>query len=187
MRIQKKDTAQHKIVTMLIIIGVLSRILPHVPNVNLLTSISLLAGKNFSRIMAFFILFCILVFSDIGLALLFGYPLFGYWTLFTYTGFAIITFFSSKLKYSPRTLPVFIFSSSLGFWVWTNFGVWIVSGMYSKTLFGLANCYIAALPFLGNALLGDMAWGLVIYVVFDLVKTEFYNKQLCVWVLTPFL
>lgn len=161
----------------LIIIGILSRLIPHIPNVNPLISISLITGRNFSRFMALSILFFTMVISDIGLALLFGYSIFGYWTLFTYTGFIAITFIGSKLKYSSKALPIYIFFSSFGFWVWTNFGVWLTSGMYSRTLIGLANCYIAALPFLSNSLLGDMVWGIFILIILSLMKSKFYNKK----------
>jgi len=161
----------------LIIIGILSRLVPHIPNVNPLISISLIAGRNFSSFIAFSVLFFTMFISDIGLALLFGYPIFSYWTLFTYTGFIAITFISSKLKYSSKALPIYIFFSSFAFWIWTNFGVWLTSDMYYKTLIGLINCYIAALPFLGNSLLGDMIWGILILSILNSIKAKFYNKK----------
>jgi hypothetical protein len=72
------------------------------------------------------------------------------------------------LQYSRKFFPTCILCSSLGFWIWTNFGVWATSGLYSKTLTGLGECYIAALPFLLNSLIGDMIWGLAILGVYSL-------------------
>ena len=42
--------------------------------------------------------------------------------------------------------------------------------MYTLTLNGLVECYVAALPFLRNALVGDLAWGLVLFLSFQGVK-----------------
>lgn len=39
-------------------------------------------------------------------------------------------------------------SANIFFFLWTNFGVWLLSGMYSKTFAGLITSYINALPFL---------------------------------------
>jgi len=172
-----KNIDHAKLGIALILIGILSRLVPHIPNVNPLTSIGLIAGKNFPCFIAFSILFFTMFVSDIGLALLFGYPIFGYWTLFTYTGFAAITFIGSKLKYSSKALPVYIFFSSFGFWIWTNFGVWLTSVMYSKTLAGFTSCYIAALPFLGNALLGDIVCGITIVSILNLIKVKFHSRK----------
>ena len=41
-------------------------------------------------------------------------------------------------------------SSSVAFFVTTNFAVWAFSGMYADDLAGLVHCYVAALPFLRN-------------------------------------
>jgi hypothetical protein len=153
-------------------IGVFGRLMPHVPNITPLTSLSLITSVNLSRRKALLVLFITLFISDIGLALLFDFPAFGYWTLFTYTGFAAITLVSSKLQRSWKTLPIYIFNSSFYFWIWTNFGVWLTSNLYSKTLAGLCSCYIVALPFLRNSLIGDMVYGLVIFGIYDLIKTR---------------
>ncbi|MDR1139729.1 MAG: hypothetical protein LBK93_03840 [Rickettsiales bacterium] len=158
-----KVVGQNQLGVVLVIFGILGRLIPHIPNVTPLTSICLIAGANLSRWGAFLVLSITMFISDIILALMFGYPIFNYCTLFTYTGFVVITFVDSKLQCSQQSLPIYVCCSSLGFWIWTNFGVWITSNLYPKTLVGLSGCYIAALPFLRNSLIGDMIWGLVIF------------------------
>jgi hypothetical protein len=54
-------------------------------------------------------------------------------------------------------------SCSLIFFVATNFAVWAFSGMYPLTWQGLAECYIAALPFLDKTVLGDLFWAAVLF------------------------
>ena len=45
---------------------------------------------------------------------------------------------------------------SLWFFAWTNFGVWLMDGMYPATLDGLVASYVAGLPFLRTMLLGNL-------------------------------
>jgi hypothetical protein len=49
-------------------------------------------------------------------------------------------------------------ASSLVFFAATNFAVWVFAGIYPPTLHGLAECYVAALPFLDRTVFGDLAW-----------------------------
>lgn len=163
----------------IIIISILGRLIPHIPNVTPITGMCLFIGMNLSRQTAFSILLITLIISDIGLALLFNYPIFGYWTLFVYTGFITIMFISFKLHYSQKILPIYILGSSLVFWIWTNFGVWLTTNLYPKTLIGLETCYIAALPFLRNSLIGDMTWGLIFLGVFNLILERKSKKLRC--------
>ena len=52
---------------------------------------------------------------------------------------------------------------SLVFFVTTNLAVWACGSMYPKTILGLAQCYLAALPFLRNALCGDLFWSATLF------------------------
>ena len=45
---------------------------------------------------------------------------------------------------------------SLWFFAWTNFGVWLLDGLYPSTLDGLLASYVAGLPFLRTMLLGNL-------------------------------
>jgi hypothetical protein len=65
-----------------------------------------------------------------------------------------------------------LLGSSLFFWTWTNFGVWLMNDgiTYSRNLQGLLACFVAAIPFLGNALVADLAWGLLFFASFHYVR-----------------
>jgi hypothetical protein len=164
------------IIIFIIVIGVLGRLMQHLPNVTLLISLCLFTGRVFSYQIALLSLLATLFISDISLALLFGYPIFGYWTLFTYTGFIAVSIVGSRIDCSWKVLPVYILSSSFGFWIWTNFGVWLTSNLYPNTLAGFIFCYTAALPFLRNSLIGDMVWGTIIFGVFDLFVVKVFGR-----------
>ena len=45
---------------------------------------------------------------------------------------------------------------SLWFFAWTNFGVWLLDGMYPATVDGLLASYVAGLPFLRTMLVGNL-------------------------------
>ncbi|MBU0743780.1 MAG: hypothetical protein KKE11_00195 [Gammaproteobacteria bacterium] len=150
----------------IVVIGVLGRLIPHVPNVTPFTSISLFAGARLARFQAFLITFISFFISDVGLSFISGYPLVGYFSLFTYSGFAIVILIGSKLKDSKKAFPLYVLGATSVFWIWTNFGSWLTSGLYPKTLAGVGACYYLALPFLRNALVGDLIWSSVIFGAF---------------------
>jgi hypothetical protein len=62
-------------------------------------------------------------------------------------------------------LPVVstMIAGSLIFFALSNFAVWAFSGMYPLTLAGLAECYVAALPFLDKTVVGDLIWTGVLF------------------------
>lgn len=79
--------------------------------------------------------------------------------LFTWSGFIIPILIITSLRHYLKTgnhqlfhLVTLLFGifSNLFFYIWTNFGVWLLDswGMYPKTLAGLVGCYINGLPFL---------------------------------------
>lgn len=47
-------------------------------------------------------------------------------------------------------------ATSTFFFLWTNFGVWLTGSMYSRSLGGLLECYVAGLPFYRTMLLGNL-------------------------------
>lgn len=59
---------------------------------------------------------------------------------------------------------------SLWFFAWTNFGVWLVDGVYPATPGGLLASYVAGLPFLRTMLLGNLVLVPVAAVVATLVE-----------------
>jgi len=155
-----------------IALGVIGRLIPHPANVTPMTGMALFGGAKLSRSLAFLISFSALILSDILLSWKDGHSTWGLWSLFTYSGFAAMILAGSFLaqKKSAGRMLVLILGSSLGFWLWTNFGTWLAEGLYPRTAEGLIACYVAAIPFLRNALLGDLVWGLALFLSFSAVQ-----------------
>jgi hypothetical protein len=75
---------------------------------------------------------------------------------------ACAAWLSSRCRRPVMIAPVLV-SSSLSFFLVTNFAVWAFSPMYAANAGGLLKCYIAALPFPQNMLSGNLFWGIVLF------------------------
>jgi hypothetical protein len=62
--------------------------------------------------------------------------------------------------------------TSAVFFVLSNFGWWVAGGGYEHTLAGLATCYIAALPWFGASLLGDLCYSILLIGGYDWVAAR---------------
>lgn len=94
--------------------------------------------------------------------------------IYTWSAWAIIGAASAWLKVQRPGLKVWSKTAQLTGWslvttgffyAWTNFGVWHIGGLYPHSLAGLVECYVNALPFLRNQLLGNMIFVPVLSVV----------------------
>jgi hypothetical protein len=61
-------------------------------------------------------------------------------------------------------------AASSVFFLISNFGVWIMDGMYAPTFKGLVECYVAAIPFFGYQVAGDLFFSAVMFGGYELVK-----------------
>lgn len=154
-------------------IAIISRIIPHPWNITANTALALSTGWLFSNNHALalsLLSFCI---ADCILAIIQHHPIFGYWSLFSYSGIGAITLagqlLSRKLKTQHGMLLV---SSSIGYWLWTNLGVWLTTTTYSNNLAGLIDCYSMALPFLKSSLIGDSLWFSAIVSTLYLIRSR---------------
>ncbi len=171
---------QEKIIfsTFIIILGITFRIFLNekigIPNFEAITALSLLSGSFLGGIYGALIPLLIMFFSDI----YFGNNLV---YRFTWSAFIIIGILgnivkgSSKYYYLKITgLGVF---SVLFFYLWTNFGWWMISGMYPMNFQGLTQCYIAGLPFLKNQLSSALIFTPILASVFFWVLNLIKRSQ----------
>lgn len=137
----------------LIALGVLARIVPHLPNAAPITAIALVGslylGKRWSVVLPLVVLFV----SDLHLG-------FYDWRIMAsvYASFALIgmlTWLCRTYQNSASTMAVII-GSPLLFFLITNAAVWLFSPWYAKDLSGLLYSYELGLPFLRNMAVGDV-------------------------------
>lgn len=155
-----------------VLLANMARLIPHPANVTPSLAVALFAGSKFSRLGAIALVTASLAISDVFLASVHGTAIFGMWSVFTYSGFLIIALVARNLGKNAKTPKLLGFSigGSLFFWLYTNLGVWLTSAVYAKSFAGLMECYIVALPFLRNALLGDLLFVGVLFASYAWVE-----------------
>jgi hypothetical protein len=148
-----------------VLLAVWFRLIPHPPNVAPITALALFSGASF-RNKWFSIIFPLIamLLSDIVL----GFSTISLWV---YSAFILITMFAWLVK-ELRWTSVLI--SSLIFFIISNFGVWVLS--YPHTIEGLITCYTMAIPFFGYSILGDMAWSLILFGLYETIKQNVFVK-----------
>ncbi len=95
--------------------------------------------------------------------------------IIVYGAFLCPVWLGRRLLRGPRVgLPaavrwgVCLAAPSLLFFLTTNFGVWLFSGMYPPTAAGLGACYALAIPFYGYSLAGDLVFGPLLFGAYQL-------------------
>jgi len=157
-----------KLLIIVAIIGVaaLFRFLPHPPNFVPLTAVALFAGAYITdKRLAFLIPIGAMFISDMIIG-------FHNTMLFVYLGLIAIVGIGFLLQNRQRVTPIALatVSGSLVFFIVSNFGVWLMTAMYPKTLEGLISCYVAAIPFFRNALAGDIVYVALLFGSFALAQ-----------------
>ncbi len=162
------------VLTGLIVLAAAARLLPHLPNFTPIVAIALFGGAYFSnKRMAYVVPFLAMLASDYFLG-------FHSTILFVYAGFALAVGigFLLRKKFSAIRLTGAILSGAVLFYLITNFGVWLMTGMYPMTLSGLADSYIAGIPFFQYSLLGDIFYSTVLFGAFELAKNKIPALQM---------
>ena len=142
--------------------AILSRFLPHPTNFTPVAAIALLSSKGFNnRWIGLLIPMIILFISDLVLGLHGSIP-------FVYGAFILISLFGSFVK--KINIGV-VLSSSVIFFLVSNFGVWFL--YYPSTFTDLVTCYTLAIPFFLNTILGDLFFSaLMIYSFYYMQKRQ---------------
>jgi hypothetical protein len=142
------------------------RLLPHWPNVSPIAAMALFGGAFFAdKRLAFVIPLAALFLSDLFLGL--------HGTMiFVYAGFALTVAIGFMLKgrIGLTSSLLAVIASSLVFFLLTNFGAWLTSGLYARSAEGLLQAYVAAIPFFQNSLLGNLAYAGAIFGGYRLLQ-----------------
>lgn len=86
-------------------------------------------------------------------------------TPFVYLGFlcTLGIGFWLKSRKTPLSILGAALSSSLIFFLVTNFGVFLLGELYPFNLQGFVQCYILAIPFLKNSIVGDLLFSILLF------------------------
>ena len=150
------------------------RLLPHPANVTPMAAMALFGGVYLTdRRIAFLVPLAAMYLSDIALGFfVYDFGWFHWFMPFVYAGFMVTVCLGLLIRrrITPLVVSGAALISSVLFFIITNFGVWLVGNLYPKTLAGLGSCYIAAIPFFRNALMGNAFYTLVLFGGFALAQ-----------------
>ena len=142
----------------LILILAFARLIPHPPNFTPIIAVAIMSSYFFKNInLSLLILLIAMLISDLFI---------GFYEnmIFVYVSLLLITFVFHKISNKINFKNLFIcgFAASLIFFVVSNFGVWALGSpgvydiAYEKSLSGLIECYILAIPFFNNTLISTI-------------------------------
>jgi hypothetical protein len=144
-----------------VLAAVVMRLLPHPWNVTPLGAMFLFGGATFrNKRDSLLVPLGALMISDYAVIHLMYQGHYAWFSPFTWAGFLLVGLLGWTLR-NRRTVARVVAASLAGsivFFLISNFGVWLGWKMYPPTFGGLVSCYVAALPFFRNCLVGDLAY-----------------------------
>ncbi len=159
----------------MLLAAVAVRLIPHPPNFTPVGAMALFAGAMLrDKRLAMLLPLAALLVSDMLIGRIYG-PGFGLHRsqLFVYGAFLLITLLGRTLqdrRRNPLRIVTASLTASLLFFVVTNLGVWLTSGMYALTPGELVRCFVQAIPFFGNTLTGDLTFVAVFFGGYALLE-----------------
>lgn len=154
----------------IVLVAAISRLVPHAPNFTPIAAIALFGGANFNnRWAAFLVPLSAMFLSD----LFIGF--YGINMMAVYISFALIALIGMFISSNQSIGSVLtaVISSSLLFFVITNFAVWLGNPVYPQNFTGLTECYFAAIPFYKNSLIGDLFYSTILFGGFYFASQRF--------------
>lgn len=137
--------------------GILLRLVPHPWNVTPLEAAALFSGAYVRGRSGLAALVASLAVSDLILGIHPTLP-------FTWLSFVAVFFIGRALSQAGGfKIALGSLAGSVLFFVITNLGVFFVGGLYPMTWQGLADCFVLALPFFRNSVLGNLAYTAVLF------------------------
>ncbi len=161
-------------ILLLIILGITTRLIPHLPNFTAVAAIGLFGGLYLPRRYAIITVISLMFLSD---------TIIGFYNIGTmiavYASLALSIYIGHVLKAKNKAWSmVGATLASFTFFIITNAAVWAFSGMYAPTVSGLWLSYYNALPFWRNMLAGDLIYTVVLVGGYEFVKAQNQSKIL---------
>ena len=142
-------------ILLLLILGVVTRFLPHPANFTAIGAIALFGGLYLPKKWAILAPLAIMLTSDIFI---------GFYSIqimtSVYLGFVIIGLIGLKVRKNKKFSTVLggTLLGSILFFLLTNLAVWMFGTMYTHNLSGLMQSYYMAIPFFKNSLMANLIY-----------------------------
>ena len=160
------------IIPAIIIFAAFTRLIPHPPNFTPIIAMGLFGGAYLKdRRLVFLIPLIAMIIADASLGF-HGTMIWVYGSLILISMMGIVL----KNRITLKNCVVATLGGSLLFFLVTNFGVWIISGFYEKSIAGLFTCYAMALPFFLNTLSGSVVYSAIMFGGYEGLKNFLPNS-----------
>ena len=170
-----------------ILFGAFSRLFTFVPNFSALESLALFGGAYIAmKYIAILIPLAAMFLSDLVINNTIARPFFpdheglvifsDYMIWNTLAIILIVIFgrlFLKKMNFKNGVMG--IIGATAIFWIITNIAAWLTSGIFPITFSGMIANFISALPFLKNSLLGNFAFGTLLFGSYELLTRSYPN------------
>jgi len=168
-----------------ILFGAFSRLFTFLPNFSALESLALFGGAYIAlRYVAILIPLAAMFLSDIvinnTIARPFfpnhdGFVLFSDYMIWNALAIVLIVLFGRYFLKKVNLLNgIFgILGATAIFWIISNIGAWLSSGLFPLTFAGMIENFAFALPFLKNSLLGNFAFGIVLFGSYEMLTRSY--------------
>ncbi len=172
----------------LLVIAVVSRVIPHIPNFTPIESIALFSGAYLASKRLSFILPIIGIYlADLVLNNTIYRSFFPDSESFIWiSGYMVWTFISMlgiiglghllKNRLKPINILGFSVLGSVMFFIVSNFGAWAGSTVYPKSITGIMECYTMAIPFFRNSLLSNLMFTAILFGSMEFMFKPWLSK-----------
>lgn len=177
---EKKPSFQ-PIAFTLTIVAALLRLVPHPPNFAPVGSVALFGGARLRGWQAYLVPVLAMLVTDPILSHMSGFPAYSWASLVIYSCFlinvALGRIFLSRSS-NPARIAGIALAGSVQFYLITNFFVWLGdAALYPRSVSGLIECYIAAVPFFGWTVLGDIFYTAVLFGAYALLSRHVASEK----------
>lgn len=170
----KEKLLDYGLALALIVVGVSFRFLPHAPNFTPVIALALFGAAYLPRKSAFLVPLGVMLVSDFfigtyrpGLML----AVYGSLLLIVGAGFYL------KKNDNWKTIGLTSLLGAGFFFLATNFGVWVLTPWYDKSLAGLMECYYLALPFFRNTMVSTLVYSSALFFSYKAVRQWLQQKK----------
>jgi hypothetical protein len=167
-------TPRFLFITSVIFVAAISRLFPHIPNFTPIAAMALFGAVYFeNKLVAMFVPLFTMFISDIALELTTGWG-FHNTIVYVYVAFILTSVIGLWVKRNTtvQTIAMGAITSSVLFFIITNFGVWAASGGVGGAA-GLGATYIFGIPFFAPTLLGDLFYNAIFFGIFYLAQRRY--------------
>lgn len=157
----------------LIILGVVSVIIYHPQNFTAVIAVALFAGTYLSRKQAIAVPLGLFIIKDMFIgfhALIF----------FTWGSIVVIALMGMRMrsKRNFKSIALTSLGAAVFYYIITNFGVWLFYSTYPKSLLGLAECYIVAIPYFRGTLVSTILYTALLFGIYEYAALKLKNTRL---------